>query len=145
MTIRTGTIADADDIVRMVGEFIGSTAYRLLFAFNPGLVRGLVDQVLEHGIVLLAEVEGETVGLLVALAWTHPLEGLPMCDEMIWWVNPAHRSGLVGPKMLRCLEDWARQKGLQLCKMVAPAHSTVGEFYLRHGYVEVETSYVKRF
>jgi GNAT superfamily N-acetyltransferase len=142
--IRPATVTDVPRIVEMVGHFIGSTPYGRVLQFMPSAVAELAEMILEHGIILLAERDGEVVGMLGALPMVDPVSRQPMVDELVWWVEPAHRSGMTGPRLLRALEEWARQKRLSLCKMVAPVGTNVGEFYVRSGYTPIETSYLKR-
>jgi len=86
----------------------------------------------------------ELVGMLGIIVALHPVTGRPYADELAWWVNPAHRRGRVGPALLGRGEQWARQMGASMLKMVAPVDTDVGRYYRKHGYDAVETAYVKR-
>ncbi len=94
--------------------------------------------------IFVAEDAGAIVGLIAAFPMEEPISRQTQLDELVWWVEPAYRRGSVGPRLLRALETWARQKGIKLCKMIAPVDTTVGRFYERQGYVAIETSYIKR-
>jgi len=141
--IRKAGGGDRSDLVAMVGHFIQGTPYAKVLPFRPKKVLELVDLVLEHGVVFVAEVNGRAVGMIAAVALRELVAGEAMADEMVWWVEPAYRQGLVGPRLLKALENWARQKGLAMLKMVAPVGTEVGAFYERAGYMAVETSYIK--
>ena len=143
--IRKARPEDAARICELVGHFLTQTTYRAVLPHKPANVAALVAQVLDSGCILVAEADGVIVGFLAGLPLEEPVAGLRMFDELAWWVEPTHRGGsLVGPKLLRTAERWAKQKNLQLCKMVAPAGTNVGAFYRRMGYTEVETSWIKR-
>lgn len=146
--IRKATHNDVERIVEMVGHFmaerVGDTRYGDVLKFKPKVVAKLADLVIDKGIILLAVVDDQVVGMLAGVPLEEMIANTPMLDEMVWWVEPAHRKGTVGPRLLKRLEEWSRQKGLRLVKMVAPAGSGVGAFYKKLGYEEVETSYVKR-
>jgi len=73
-----------------------------------------------------------------------PVAQETIVDELMWWVEPAWRGSSAGPKLLRSLESWARQKGVRWIKMIAPVESDVGKYYERIGYAALETSYLKR-
>lgn len=145
MTIREAEPGDALAIVSMVGDFLKHTTYGKLLPFNPDAVADLVAAVIGGaGVVLVAEIEGRLVGMMAIAALKHPVSDEWMGEELAWWVSPDHRHGSIGPKLLGRGEDWARQKGLCMLKMVAPAESVVGMFYERRGYVPIETAYAKR-
>ena len=84
------------------------------------------------------------IGMLAIVAIPHPLTGRTYAEEIAWWVEPEHRGGLIGPKMLRHAEEWATRNGANVVKMVAPAGSDVGKFYEATGYQAVETAFIKR-
>lgn len=146
--IRKATQEDVPRIVDMVGHFmsarVGDTTYGEVLTFKPAKVAKLAAAVIEKGLLLVAEVDNQVVGMLAGFPLEDVVSGAPIFDELVWWVEPAHRRGSVGPRLLAAAEKWARQKGLSLFKMVAPAGSGVGDFYLAMGFEAVEASYVKR-
>jgi len=151
--IRQATTADSYEIVRMTTRFLLSTEYGAMFSADvtPETIGNLIATVLKHGTIFLAELwpegggEKQVIGMLAIVVIPHPLTGRTFADEIAWWVDPEHRNGLTGPYLLRSAEDWARQNGANMVKMVAPAGSTVGAFYERRGYRAVETAYLKGF
>jgi GNAT superfamily N-acetyltransferase len=143
--IRKATAADAPALVVMTGHFIEGTSYARFFRFRPRIIGDLVDRCLEVGLVLVAEQDGLVVGMLAAFPLVEPIGQQPMLDELCWWVEPSYRNGSIGPRLLKAAEAWARQKQLQLVKMVEPADQPqVGAYYARLGYTKAETSWVKR-
>lgn len=146
--IRAGTIGDEDRVLVLVQHFLDATPYGRILGLEVGERpeggRDLYRHALEHGIVWLAERRAEIVGFIAIAAIIHPLTRFPEGCELAWWMEPAHRRGRLGYLLLGCAEDWARQKGLPVLKMVAPAGSDVGDFYTRMGYEPVETVFQKR-
>lgn len=143
--IREATVEDRDDIVEMAAHFIEQTRYsQVLGAPNREQLWFIVTKVVDElGVILLAEVEGRAVGMLAIAALAHPFTGELYGDELCWWVEPEHRQGSVGPRLLVAGEEWATRKGLSVLKMVAPAGSDIGMHYERRGYSQVETVYQK--
>jgi len=133
----------------MATRFIRETPYSWM-TVAPGTLELLVDTVFELGTILLAEFEHidedhpVVAGMIALLALEHPITGETYCEELVWWVEPEYRSSSIGPRLLVAGEAWARKKALPMVKMVSPAGSHVGAFYLRRGYVAVETAYMKR-
>lgn len=166
MTIRLATEDDKPRLIEMATRFLLESQYGELFdnAATPLSIGELVTNTLALGAIFLAEIDprGEdlprwherdtckicavklVVGMLAIVALPHPLTGVPIAEEIAWWVEPEHRNSTIGPKLLRSAEQWATTNGANVVKMVAPAGSTVGEFYERLGYRPVETAYIKR-
>lgn len=155
MKIREAVDTDAADILRMAMAFADSTNYGKLLKPVPAMLEELIDQVMQMGTILVAEDwsifpvnrkgehERELVGMIALVAMPHPMNGETVAEELAWWVEPRSRGGSVGPRLLQAAEQWACKKGIHMLKMVAPAHTDVGEFYRRRGYLEVETAWVK--
>lgn len=141
--IREATPADRPRLVEMSQHFLDSTPYGKLLRPAPGCIEQIVDLVFEHGQSWVAEVNGAIVGMLGVLVLPHPVTGEDYVDEVAWWVEPEHRRGTVGPRLLTHMERWAVLQGLHMVKMVAPAGTDVGAFYERDGYLALETAYVK--
>jgi N-acetylglutamate synthase-like GNAT family acetyltransferase len=145
MIIRRARPSDLPSIVAMVGDFIQGTQYRSILPFLPDTILELADRVLQVGVIFVAEVDDRLVAMIAGFAVDEPIGRRKMLDELAWWVDPAYRRGSVGPKLLRCWEEWARQAGLEMVKMIAPAESPgVGEFLQRRGYQPIETTYILR-
>lgn len=144
-SIREATEADGLAVVRLVANFIDGTPYSKLLTYHPDTLADLVAGLMAAGgTIFLAEVDGKAVGMLAIGPVAHPVSREIMASELAWWVEPAYRSGSIGPKLLRCAEDWTRQRGLSVLQMVAPAGSDVGNYYTRRGYTPIETVYQKR-
>lgn len=146
MTLRLATPADKPRLITMAARFLLESRYGTLFdnKATPATLGELVTNVLALGAIIVAEHETEIVGMLAIVVVPHPLTGITYADEIAWWVEPEHRHGLIGPKMLREAEDWATRNGANMVKMVAPAGSSVGNFYKLMGYEAVESAYIKQ-
>jgi GNAT superfamily N-acetyltransferase len=143
VTIRHATAADRPRVLELVDHFLAATQYGTLLGL-PHCGPDLFDLALTVGVIFLADVDAELIGMLALLALGHPLTGQPYAEELAWWVEPAHRIGLAGPKLLRAGEEWATTRGCFCIKMTAPHGSTVGAFYERRGYEPIESSYAKK-
>jgi len=150
--IREATLLDAPALDTMGRHFIEQTDYGNVLRYSADSMKTLIKTILEHGTVFIAEerlqLDGlapamTAVGMLALCVFNHPIAGEPYADEVCWWVEPLHRRGL-GPALLGAAELWARQKGVGMLKMVAPAGSAVGRYYERQGFLALETAYVKR-
>src|SRR5688572_24041979 len=152
--IREATLDDGLELVSMTTNFFRVSRYGALFPIAPDSIADLIVGLLENGVIFVAEetklesiAGGDTwrkVGFLAAVSGAHPLSGQIFAEEVGWWVEPTARHTRLGYKLLGRFEEWARQKGAVVLKMVAPAESQIGDFYTRHGYTPLETAFVKR-
>jgi len=140
--------SDLDDVLVMCHRFFDDWHEKTVL--GP-MDERLVDDVI-RGICLdgtkgagwVAVVDGVPVGLLCVALVPNLITRQLTVEELVWWVDPYHRSGRLGIDLLRVAVLWGSNSGAQLCKMVAPAGSTVGRFLARVGYREMETVYLKR-
>lgn len=65
-------------------------------------------------------------------------------QELFWWVDPAHRGGTAGVRMLLTMEQWARDRGCKTLTMVClPIDSPAERIYERMGYAPSERSFIR--
>lgn len=140
--VRLATVDDVDAVVELGLEFLETSTYRQLGAGDPDTIARLLCTVLDHGAVFLATVDEAVVGMIAVLMVPHIFSGETFCDEVAWFVKPAHR-GRAGILLLQAAERWAVQNHAKLVKMVAPEGTTVGDLYRRKGYTVIETAFVK--
>jgi len=145
MTIRPATVRDRAAVVTLALRFHTETAYRQLIAVDAERIGALFDVALRDGIVLVAERDVDLVAFLALVALDHTLSGDRYAEEIAWWVEPAYRSGTLGPRLLARGEAWAAEHGCAFINMVAPAFAIgVADYYQRRGYAAVETTFMKR-
>jgi GNAT superfamily N-acetyltransferase len=143
--IREATDADTDRLVEMAVAFIAESRYAEVIATNPGKLAALVARLLSIGTVIVAAVGAELVGMIAIARVESLFGGRDYADEVAWWVEPEHRHGRIGPRLLFAAEAWAVAQDLGSIRMVAPSGSDVGAFYERNGYEAIETTYLRRF
>jgi GNAT superfamily N-acetyltransferase len=129
-------------------HFAHATGYVKLLDITQAHAERLTDWLLgqDDDTVLLLVAEdrgGDLVGMLALVAVPHLLTGERYADELLWWTEPSHRGfGRLGPALLDRAIEWAKAHELVLLKMIAPAGTEIGRWYLKHGFTEVETAYV---
>lgn len=144
MIIRTATLADVPAIVELSSHFLLATPYGQVLPVEPEYLEHCASTVIEGtGVIFLADAGERPVGFLAAYLGRHPFTGQVYVEELAWWMEPTARKGTAGPRMLWLLIEWARQSGAVVLKMVAPAGSDVGDFYLRHGFTHLESAFLK--
>lgn len=141
--IREATPDDKPRLIEMGARFIISSRYHLWLSTRPEGIAALIDRVLYHGVIFVAERDERVIGMLALMVSPHLLTGRDFGEEVAWWVEPEHRNGSAGPRLMHHMECWAMQNRLHMVIMLAPAGSTVGDFYKKCGYQAADTAWVR--
>lgn len=143
--IRQATVADLDAVVTMGRHFRSSLNYTNVIAENVPQMYATATALIERDdqILLVAESDAALVGMLGGLLFDHFISGERTAAEMFWWVEPRHRFGVHGIKLLKIFERWASRHGASMVQMIAPSIE-VGAIYERLGYAAVEVGWQKR-
>lgn len=149
MQIRQATLADVPAIVAMSERFYETTEFphRLRFPFDPDTVRKIAESLAAEHVMLMAEHEGEVVGMvgLYVLPFMFNANHAS-AHEIVWWVNPEAQGTGAGKALLAAIEPACAAKGAEAIYMVHLATSPpqAAAIYERMGYLPTESSYVKR-
>ena len=145
-TIRPATQADVPRIVEMAQRFFPNSGYSRIGPMTDTQAAGLALVTMESGVLLVAEVDGA----LVAMASLH-IEpfifnlDITIAQEIVFWVEPEHRNGMLAARMLRAIDDACARAGAQVIRMATLPSSpeVAGKLYERSGFALSESYYVK--
>lgn len=142
--IRPALPSDTDALVALGLAFVRDSPYTEHVAENPDQIRRIIAFLLAqpNSTILVAEQEGAVVGLIGLAIVPHIWSGVPTAGELAFFVHPDHR-GMVGVRLLKAAEAWARSRGAHAMSMIAPTPE-VGQLYQRLAYRAIETNYEKR-
>ena len=110
-------------------------------------VRLTIEMLIEHGVILLAEHDGNAIGMLMGIMnpiWFAPSTRCAV--ELAWWIEPEHRGGMHAIRLVKAFEDWAKEQGaamVTMCDLVVDGQPPVGDIIVRLGYVPTERTFVK--
>lgn len=90
-----------------------------------------------------AWVDDTLVGMSVAILANVPHFGIPFVTVETFYVDPAYRSGGIGLKLLRSIEDAARDLGVKHLMATAPVDSVLSKVLPRRGYRETNRVYLR--
>lgn len=145
--IRQATIEDLRRITEMSEKFYPQTPYINLAPFNPAAAANLASFLIESGIMLVAEVDGEVVGMVGLVLTPFPFEPeLLGAYEVIWWVEPDAQARGIGWALLKAVDAAAKERGCNYVHMVCMANSpqAAAALYFKNGYDHTEMSFTKR-
>lgn len=144
MIIREATLADMDDIMRMSEEFYAKTSYPAWAPFDALSVETLARLLIDIGIVLVAEAEGRTFGMIATIVGPHEFNhAKTVAGEVVWWVDEDMRHTGAGPTLLRAVKPLAKNAGCSAIRMMVLANSPPAaiKLYEHEGYVHTESTY----
>lgn len=145
--IRKATKDDLLAIVQMSDKFYATTKYSEHAAFHPPTVWVLAERLIDHGIMLVAEVDGKVVGMvgLIVTPFMFNIE-VNGAYEIVWWVEPEQQGSRVGYELLKAVEPAAKEfENVVLIQMASLATSPpqVAKLYEKLGYVQSESLFTK--
>jgi GNAT superfamily N-acetyltransferase len=141
--IRLATEHDRPRVVAMAKEFHAVAG--LPFEFSAPMASALFSASISetNRICIIFAPDGIARGVLVAQAGMHRFAPVKVAEEIMWWVDPAHR-GASAMKMLAAYERWARDRGCSFASMVGLGYDpTPARLYEHRGYVAAERHYLK--
>jgi GNAT superfamily N-acetyltransferase len=136
--IRPATKADIPRMVEMGEHFRKESSYNDYLAKNPEKMATLAQTLIDADGVLLAERDGNVVGMIGYILHDHFISGEKFAGEVFWWVEPQYRGE--GIKLMREAEKRARLAGAKHMQMIAP-NEKVALVYERLDYEFVEATY----
>ena len=145
MIIRYATLDDVSWIVDRVGEdmfsLLGETDL-----YDKDYLYEFIPQVIEDGIVLVAERAMEPIGCIAGML--SPILFNPQkvaLNEIFWWVAEEHRGSSAGAKLLLAFEQDGIALEVDYINMSIMHNTKLNTDALeKRGYVYKESSYVRR-
>ena len=145
--IRYATRDDIDRIVEMAHRFYPESGYASIAPMKDENVAGLAIITMDTGVMLVAERDGELIGMasLHLDPWMFNPDAL-VAHELVYWIEPEHRGGMLAVRMLKAIEQACREKGAVAIRMATLAGSpeSAGALYERAGFPLTERYYTKR-
>jgi hypothetical protein len=115
MKIRLATRFDIPDLVRMMLDYRTQSPIEILkTSNNTEYAEQLFDHIIAgRGIVFVADRDGSTVGMLVAIRNPNIWDpSVMVMNELAYWVDPQHRHSTAGYKLLSKYREWCEQAKL---------------------------------
>ena len=103
MTVRGAVFDDYEAIKRFMIDFANANPFKGLHNphYKDMYANRLIDKIRKNGVALVAEKDGEIIGMLLAMVqgdiW---LPIIKTMREVAWWVDPEHRGSSAGAKLL---------------------------------------------
>lgn len=144
MIIRTIEAGEVKRLVDLGAEFYAESG--LPGSFIPDVFTAFWTRFIESNVgeIFVIEERGHFLGTLGALYANDPNDGALVANEFFWYVTKEARKN--GLRLLDAYEESARARGAKRMSMVHLSNlapDTLKKLYLRRGYRELETHYMK--
>jgi len=146
--VRDATAEDEDAVLEMARQFVAFAPYSDTFTTTDEELRLTIKHFIETTKAFVAEVDGKVVGMLCAVltpVWYAPSHKAAV--ELVWWVDPAHRKGMSGIRLVQAFEKWAKEQGASMVSMSnleVDDNGLVANMLNRFGYRMSEQTHSKR-
>lgn len=143
--IREATIDDIAPITEMALLFWQESPFNI--PADEETIKRFAEHCLEQNLLCVLELDNVVEGFAAGIKGVMLGDSNVTCgNEVAWWVNPEHRGGKNGIKLLRFLEDMAKNADIRFWTMAFMTSSmpeVVEGIYQKLGYVKTEVSYTK--
>ena len=154
ITVRCARMDDHDAILAMLGRVAQFSRYTEGKRLNRRHLEATLTRMMQmpNAGFLIAEYEGQPVGLFVLMLSEDLLSGVRLASEVCWWVDRearAHFAGLrgrlgVGLRLLEAGEAWAKAHRVHTLQMLAP-EPRFHRLFERRGYLARQLVFERRF
>lgn len=143
--IRKGTINDFLELELLCAEFWKSSPVDV--PYKEGSALFYLQLALDCELLFVAEKDGLLVGIIAACIT--PLMGnndYNLAAELVWYVDPKHRTGRTGMMLKNVMEIAAKEKGCHFMSMMYMKSSmpeTIKSIYEKSDYQPAEQTYLR--
>ena len=148
--IRNATIDDIKQIVYLGERFYNESHDVDEIPYDPIDTYKSILEIYngDHGILLVAEQDGQIVGITAGLVFSWYFNSSHKTgQELFWYVHPDYRKGTIGIRLLKELERQAKEKGATTFIMVSEElmgnHDYMEKLYHKLGYHNYESAYIR--
>ena len=147
INVRHANTTDIVDLTRMAEAFFKSSPYSNLGYDETKVINAFTLALQSPAfIVLIAEEENKTVGLVAGFISSSFFNDSLIAAELVWWVDREARHKGVGQALHTSFEEWAKNMNCKIVTMIALEDNTlelVDKMYNKLGYRPAERSYIK--
>jgi GNAT superfamily N-acetyltransferase len=143
--IRPATIDDVPRLVELGAQMHAESRYRVL-AFAEDKVTELYTDLIEHpdALIMVSERAGIIIGMIVARIHAPYFSRDLASGDLHLYIQPAHRGGLSGPRLIAAYMHWAKARGAKMIDLGNSARicdTALARLYEYMGFEPVGTLY----
>tara|TARA_R110000803_G_scaffold166755_1_gene230010 strand:- start:3685 stop:4128 length:444 start_codon:yes stop_codon:yes gene_type:complete len=146
MLTRLVTEKDIPAVVDMAREFYACTVYEI--PFDDESVALNIQLSMEYDLCFIAESDGEPAGFILGVVSPFLVNRDHfVCAELAWWVLEPFRNSSAAIKLLKSLENGAKEAGCSSLSMMSLENmgpDEVDKIYKKLGYTSAERTHVRK-
>lgn len=147
MEIRKAEIKDIARLMPLVKMFHEEHLKPFGMGWDPVTIDQTMHIFIEQHVALVIENDQEIIGVIAGAVIPSFTDGSQrIFNESIWYVKPEHRGGSTGIRLLRLVEKYCINIGINKIVMIGMFNNEIdrlGSFYTSQGYTGLEIHYVK--
>lgn len=142
MVVRPARPNERFEVLRLARDFHAASS--IPFSFDPAHASRAAQEYVEDPdrLCLVLEVGGALRGVLAASWSISPLAPVKIAQELIFWVDPAHR-GRSALRMLADYEKWAVAQGCAAAGLAGLNDPRVARLFSVAGFGLIENKFLK--
>lgn len=147
MFIRVGNENDIERCIDLSENFYQTTAYIKHIPLDRNSCRAYFELSISDDMLIVAEKDGVVQGFALVVKAPFPMNANYFVGaELAWWIEPEHRNGTAGLRLLKRAEEQAKKAGVKFLTMVSMQASMpekIHKLYTSSGYRHEESTYLK--
>lgn len=148
VVVRQARKEDVPHLTVMGGRFFAQTGYQQHGLFcDPFHLHAFLEDAIdsEDKAIFVAEQDGALIGVIGAFKAKAYFGPQLIAHELFWWVNEDARKGATAIRLLRALQQWARDGGCAALFMVdiSLMQSVAPTLYQKLGFALAERTWVQ--
>jgi len=141
--IRNAIESDIPKLVEMGKKFNADTTYKHV-VYSPERVAETCKLMMASGFIVVAEKEGEVVGVMMGDVYTPWYTTDSMGIDLCLYIYPEHRNGITAMRMIKKFEQWCVGMGAtQIRPGIGTGDLSVARLYKALGYQSVGEWFLK--
>ena len=149
MIIRAGQLIDLERCLDMAESFYEVAGYKDDVPLCRDSCREFMEFSMSQGLLFVAALEDSVVGFVLGIASPYIMNKKYLAGaELAWWVEPEHRKGTTGVRLLKAIEKSAKDLGVKMWSMMSLESvepEKMERLYNALGYTPMERTYVRVF
>jgi len=147
LIIRAGQAIDLESCLDMAERFYEVAGYNEDIPIDRDSCRTFMNVSIQQGLLFVADTGKQIVGFIVGIASPSIVNKDYLSGaELAWWVEPEHRKGTTGIKLVKAVEKSAKELGVRMWSMMsleAQDPEKIEKLYFAMGYKRTERTYVR--
>jgi len=148
--IREATLIDISQIIELLKEFFDTADIAKISEGDIESSTNTITNLIKNNnmAIIVMDIDNKIVGCLGVVVIPFYFNSKHLIGhEFFWFVSEKHRGTKESLRLFNSAEEWAKNHGAKSMMMTSLAYNinSLRNFYRRKKYVELETSFIRKF